>query len=62
MNKLRFYEVTKHQLAEVCFNLAMQICEDNERNAISRIEQEFTILKNPTKKHLYFWRNWIKED
>lgn len=53
-----FYDITKHQLAEICFNLAMQIEEDNQERAVARINREIPYVKGKTKKQLSFWINW----
>lgn len=56
--KSGFDKTTKQQIAEIMFNFAMRLCEDNQEEAIKLIESERSLVVGKTKRELSFWYNW----
>lgn len=53
-----FNETTKHQIAEIMFNLAMQISQDNIKKAVERINTERALIGKKPARNLEFWKYW----
>lgn len=53
-----FDKTTKHQVAQIMFNFAMRLCEDNKEEAEKLINSERELVKGATKHNLQFWTMW----